>query len=163
MSGYGDEYTYDEVDEFYDFWDEQFGGETVEGMLVITAQVEWAGTVMKKNDGVRTVRLDGLTSAQLIAIQNEFGAAAAAGNWATRYNIVKDSESAKRAGLRVSRTTARRWARGTQQPSKANRAKINEAYKRETRERAVNKVTEELRNSYDVNVRFRNITDMHLQ
>jgi hypothetical protein len=149
----------------------------------VRAQIEWAGEIdANGRGGVRTTRLDGLdlravTKAIRAAERAEVRAAAGplrsyrAKGWHAQLRQLmgtkRGQEAARAAGLAPSRETRRRWTRGEQAPSKANRAKIASAYEQARNPgpvesgRAHAKVAEELtkacRDRYGVNVRFRDI------
>lgn len=196
VSGPGDEYSDDEIDEVYDALYEAFeeyegrhgtGGEVNAGISV-TARIEWAGEYANNGrNGERTVRIDpmNLTAVrdamdkarrlQALALRGPLSSYKARGWQAQLSQLGKTArgrEALKAAGWNPSRETLRRYGHGTQAPSKANRAKISDAYDTarnpgrgwgEARREAVNALTDAIRQlPGGSTVRFRDITDLGL-
>jgi hypothetical protein len=159
----------------------------------VTAKVEWAGTVDENGrGGERKARIGGrgeqINFAPVIAAIKAARAEerrAAAGplksyrakGWHAQLRQLMGTKrgraEAERAGLAPSRETARRWAKGEQAPGRANREKITAAYEaaraphatraKQLRAEAVDKLTGAMRDTYGVNVRFRDIRDMRFR
>ncbi len=195
-SGPGDEYSDDEVDEVYDALSEAFGelqadiggGELTAG-ITVTAKVEWAGEYANNGrDGQRTVRMDRMNlTAVRDAVRKAQRLEGLAGRGPLRSykargwhaqlrqlgSTKRGQEALKAAGWNPSRETLRRYAKDAQAPSKANRAKIADAYDSarnpgrgwaEARREAVDKLTEVMRQlPGGSTVRFRDITDFRIR
>jgi hypothetical protein len=148
-----EEYTFDELDDLYDefsgFWDGyDVIGAGGYGRLTIEAQVSWNGSVMNKDNGMRRIHLDELKTSQLDQIREAF---TGGGGWRAQLGALSDTQ---RRELGVSRTTLRRWERGSQRPSRANQGRISGAAK-QSAERIL---TENLGTAYgDSVIQFRNI------
>jgi hypothetical protein len=148
--------------------------------IVVTAEIEWAGTVDHTGSGVRTTRLDGLNLRDVIVAVQRLREAEGrnrplrsynAKSWEAQLrqinNVKRGPDALRAAGFSPSRRTLRRWEQGTQKPSKANREKIAAAYddlrnpgrRAEARARhaVADALTEATRQRYGVNVRFRDI------
>lgn len=152
MSGEGDDYTADEVDELYDELYDAFAeyagrhgeGGQVNAVMTVTARVEWAGEYSNNNrNGERTVKLDRLN---LTAVRDAVNKAAKleglamrgplrsykAKGWEAQLKQLQGTkrgqEALREAGFNPSRETLRRYGRGEQAPGKPNRAKIADAY-----------------------------------
>jgi hypothetical protein len=193
------EYLDDAFDDYYgegeegdDVSLEGGGGGTPEG-LDVTAVTEWAGVVDHNGRrGERTTHLGSRgESVNLTPVIDAVRAARAearraasgplksyrAKGWHAQLrqimNTKRGREAAREAGLIPSRETQRRWTRGDQAPSKANREKITAAYDaarnphgtraKQLRGEAAGKLTGALRDTYGVNVRFRDIRDMRFR
>jgi hypothetical protein len=146
--------------------------------LEVKAQVEWAGELQGPG-GVRHVNLGARGGMPLDlsrvrdALKQTGGPLKSykAKGWQAQLrqlNAVKRGTAAKQAaGLSPSRETLRRWERGEQRPSKANRERIQEAYGQlrnpsgmtpeQARARAADALTDALYNAYGSPVRFRDI------
>lgn len=196
MSGDGDDYTPDEVDEVYDALSEAFaghaaggpGGGEITGAITATAKVEWAGEYANNGrDGQRTVHLnpvnltavrDAVNKAQRLeglAGRGPLRSYKARG-WQAQLKQLSGTkrgrEALQAAGWSPSRETLRRYNHGTQAPSKANRARITDAYDSarnpgrgwaEARREAADALTAALRQEYGSNVRFRDIADLRIE
>ena len=150
MSGEGDDYSQDEIDEVYDALSDAFGlggvfdlAEVRKGINV-TARIEWAGEYANNGrHGERTVQLDTMNLTRvrdaLRNAQRLEGLAArgplrsyTAKGWEAQLHHLNSTkrgrEALKAAGWNPSRETLRRYGRGEQTPLKSNRAKLAEAY-----------------------------------
>lgn len=158
--------------------------------LTVTAEVEWAGTKMARDGGVRTVRLDGLEMDRVLrALQHahkDTAAVASAGatlrakGWEAQLSrLVKDRRgraATDHAGLTVTRDTLLKWLSGQRDPSPANQRKIAEAYghirqsiiddartkAERSRHLLANEVSASLERRYGSQIRLRRITSMTL-
>lgn len=151
--------------------------------IQVTAEIEWAGTIDHLHDGVRTTRLDGLHMRAVIDAVKDLRAAEGRDHgplrsykakgweaqWGQLQKVKRGAEAMAAVGLKPSRQTMRRWANGTQKPSKANREKIERAYDelrnpargsvRAARHEVAERFTAALKDRYGVNVRLRDIRD----
>lgn len=152
MSGPGDDYTDDEIDEVYDALIDAFDQagafdmKQVSKGITVTARIEWAGEYAHNGrHGERTVNLDTMNLTRVRdALRNaeKMEGLAARGplrsytakGWAAQLGQLtgtkRGREALKAAGWHPSRETLRRYGLGTQAPSKANRSKIADAYDR---------------------------------
>jgi hypothetical protein len=148
----------------------------------VTAEIEWAGHIDPRKP-VRTTRLDGLDLRATLKAAGKLRQAERrdtgplrsykAKGWQAQLrelNAVKRGPEAKQAaGLNPSRETLRRWEKGTQKPSRANRRKIADAYDElrnpnrgkaaKARHQVAEELTKALKSRYGVNVRLRDIRD----
>jgi hypothetical protein len=156
MSGEGDDYTPDEVDDVYDALGEALeeyasrggagatGGADMTVQVKTTARVEWSGEYANNGrNGVRTTKLEPMNLAPVRdAVRKAQRLEALAGRgplrtykakgWQAQLKQLQGTkrgqEALRAAGWNPSRETLRRYGKGTQAPSKANRARIAEAY-----------------------------------
>jgi hypothetical protein len=150
MSGPGDDYSQDEIDEVYDALGDAFDlsgafdmAEVRKG-ITVTARIEWAGEYANNGrNGERTVQLDtmnltsvrdGLRNAQRLeglAARGPLRSYTAKG-WEAQFHHLNSTkrgrEALQAAGWNPSRETLRRYGKGEQIPLKSNRAKLAEAY-----------------------------------
>jgi hypothetical protein len=155
--------------------------------IEVTAEIEWAGTIDHLKDGVRTTRLDGIDMRPVIDAVRQLREAEGrdrgplrsykAKGWQAQLRqlgrVKRGPAAMAAAGLTPSRQTIRRWASGTQAPSKANREKIAAAYDelrnpargpvRQARHEVAEKFTGALRDRYGVNVRIRDIRNFRFR
>ncbi len=159
----------------------------------VSAQVEWSGVLDRARNGHRTTRLDGLELAQVKkaldrareasrrAEQARPAVSYQAKGWHAQIRTLTEtkrgSAAADKAGLSPSVRTLQKWLSGDATPSKANQAKIAEAYgalrtwkvdKATTEATKANrevadKLSGALRDRYGAEIRLRNITDLELQ
>ena len=199
MSGPGEDYSDDEIDELYEELSEAFelyegshgGAGQVNAGITVTARIEWAGEYANNaNNGERTVRLDPMNLTRvrdaLRNAQRLEGLAARgplrsykARGWEAQLNQLggtrRGREALQAAGWNPSRETLRRYANGTQAPSKANRQKLADAYDAarnpgrgwvEARKTLADELTATLRATPAAsgqNVRFRDITNLRIR
>lgn len=182
ITGDGTEYTERERIRLADELDRAFsnyGPGTPDGVQV-QAQIEWSGTIdANRRGGIRTTFLDRLDLAEVRRLADEARRAASqpelrsyrARGWRAQLRelsaVQRGGQARERAGLAPSRTTARRWERGTQTPSRANRERIAAAYDElrnpgrasadAKREQMADAFTAAVRDRYGVTVRFRDI------
>ena len=150
MSGDGEDYSQDEMDEVYDALGDAFDLGDVFSMsevqkgITVTAKIEWAGEYANNGrDGERTVRLDSMNLTPvrdaLLNARRLEGLAArgplrsyTAKGWEAQLHHLNSTkrgrEALRDAGWNPSRETQRRYSRGEQTPLKSNRAKLQEAY-----------------------------------
>jgi hypothetical protein len=155
--------------------------------IQVTAEIEWAGTTDHLRNGVRTTRLEGLDLQPVIDAMQRLRAAEGrdrgplrsykAKGWeaqlAALSRVRRGPAAMAAAGLNPARQTMRRWAAGTQKPSKANRERIARAYDelrnpargsvREARHEVTEKLTAAMRARYGVNVRLRDIRNFRFE
>lgn len=198
-TGDGVEYSYPEeaeleasaeeawLDEFGEDLSDEFGLSGSSGSLVVTAQVEWAGSTQRSNDGMRTVRLDGVDLARIgnslresrqarqRAAEAQPARSYRAKGWHAQISALtrskRGSELADRAGLDVTPRTLRAWLSEDRPPSKRNRDLIAQAYDglgtynveraatqgRESTHRTAQAITDAIQDRYGATVRFRDI------
>ncbi|MDN5915115.1 MAG: hypothetical protein L0I76_08425 [Pseudonocardia sp.] len=160
--------------------------------LTVTAEVEWNGSVQNSNGGKRTVRLD-LGADRIEKLGPRIKEARAAGQKAAQARPARSyrakgwqaqlreltksargSTLADNAGLAPLQRTLLSWLSGDRPPSKANQAKIGQAYQglstwrvdnaqqgvREANHRLTEELTEQTRDRFGSTVRFRDIDEM---
>ncbi|MER5549494.1 hypothetical protein ABT072_45630 [Streptomyces sp. NPDC002589] len=115
--------------------------------LNVRAKVEWAGVYQAGNQGVRSVRIDGLSADRMRKVREaaekartSSGKARAAKpsssyrakGWEAQFRqlfkTAKGYEAMGAAGVSATKQTLDRWLSGSQSPSKANREAIERAY-----------------------------------
>jgi hypothetical protein len=181
MSGDGIAYTPAEAAEVYEFlsdaiseWDstQGRGGDFLGPRLTVEARVEWAGEYTKRNNGMRTVRLEKLDSGQIRALRNAVnGRSYSETGWHAKLSKLTETSKGRAAmesaGISVSRRTLLGWLSESQAPNKANQARLNEAYlstKQDTiKTMTARELTRQLKKEYNENVRFRDIKSMKLE
>jgi len=186
MSGPGDEYEPDEIDELIDAmqqalndYDQRKGtSRATPASLKVKGRIEWAGEYQGPG-GVRPVNLGraGGVPVDFSRIRDALRQTGGplksyrAKGWQAQLRQlgrVKRGEQARQAaGLSPSRETLRRWERGEQKPSRANRERIQEAYNQlanpsgmtvaQAKARTADALTDALFNAYGSPVRFRDI------
>ncbi|MGQ0574352.1 MAG: hypothetical protein ACT4RN_09130 [Pseudonocardia sp.] len=155
--------------------------------MTVSAVVEWSGSTNRAHGGHRTVRLDGL---ELGGVKAALDDARAAGNaargartatsytaqsWHAQISALtkhsRGSELADRAGLDPTARTLSAWLSESRAPSKANRARIAEAYEglrtaniesararqRQANHRAAESISDAVRDRYGAEVRFTDV------
>ncbi|MGH3612677.1 MAG: hypothetical protein ACRDRK_08785 [Pseudonocardia sp.] len=162
-------------------------------VMRVAAQIEWSGVLDRARNGHRTTRLDSLNLTRVekaldrareanrrLAAARPASSYQAKG-WAAQLRALTESKrgsaAADTAGLDPSARTLRRWLVGDVTPTRANQARIADAYgalrtwRRDTAAanatRANHVFAEEmssaLRRRYGAEIRLRNITDMRFE
>lgn len=162
-------------------------------VMRVSARIEWSGVLDRARNGHRTTRLDGLN---MTGVKKELDRAREANRrlaearpassyqakgWAAQLRALTESKRgsavADTAGLDPSARTLRRWLAGDVTPTRANQARIADAYgglrtwRRDTAAvnaaRANHALAEELssalRRRYGAEIRLRDITDMRFE
>lgn len=186
MSGESEPYTDDDIDDLIDAINDAYADyDQRQGhhhgtprSLEVTAQVEWANTFQGPG-GVRHVNL-GARGGMPVDLSRVRDAMKQTGGPLKSYtakgwqaqlrqlNTVKRGEQAKlNAGFAPSRETLRRWEKGLQKPSKANRGRIQRAYGQlanpsgmtpeQAKKNVADALTSALDNAYGADIRFRDI------
>lgn len=200
MSGEGEDYSDDEIDELFDAIQDAIdeydsedgtgaGGEDMDVQITTTARIEWAGEYANNGrNGTRTTTMAAMNLAPVrdaVRRAQKLEGLAARGplrsyrakGWHAQLRHLQGTkrgrEALEAAGWNPSRETQRRYGRGTQAPSKANRAKITEAYDAarnpgrgwgEARRAAVDALTNATRQyGGGFPVRFRDIDEMRFR
>jgi len=153
----------------YNDYDQRKGhNRATPGHIDVKAQIEWANEFQGPN-GVRAVNLGNGVSLDLAPVREALRLKSyKAKGWEAQLrqlNAVKRGTQAKQAaGLHPSRETLRRWEKGTQKPSKANRERIAQAYgnlqtprTQAQKARAAQVFTDALYSAYHSDVRLRDI------
>jgi hypothetical protein len=191
----GEEYAdVDEAALAESIYDDLYGGEEKEeglpaevgetGYIEVTAQIEWAGTVEARNDGVRTttferVPLEGVKEAAAKletarSMRGPFKSYRAKG-WKAQLRQMlstkRGQQAAREAGL--NRDTIRRWQSGRQAPGAASQTKIASTYSllgdpktaalKDAQHGVAEALTGTLKETYGVNIRLRGITHLHIR
>lgn len=162
-------------------------------VMRVSAQVEWSGVLDRARNGHRTTRLDGLNLTRVDKVLDRAREASRrlaearpassyqAKGWAAQLRALTDSKrgsaAADRAGLDPSARTLRRWLAGDVTPTRANQARIADAYgalrtwrldtATANAARANHALAEELssalRRRYGAEIRLRDITDLRFE
>jgi hypothetical protein len=182
----------DVLDDAFAAWDDQAPDQNPSAMHV-TAQIEWAGVVDRARGGVRSTRLDGINlgalrkpleearranqRAEAVAPARSYTAKGWHAQLRALVSVGHGSDLADRAGLNPTRGTLTAWLSETRAPSKANQARIAEAYgglriapveRAHGRAEAANhalaeKLNAVLTEEYGQEIRLRDITRMFFQ
>lgn len=148
-TGEGDKYSDAEADRVADAIEAAYAdwANTAEPSRVdVKAKVEWAGHVMRANNGMRRTRID-LPADKMREVRKAAEKARNAGRakkaakpaasyrakgWEAQFRQLfrtgKGYEAMSKAGVSATKQTLDRWLRGEQAPNKANRDAISRAY-----------------------------------
>lgn len=191
MSGDPEEYSDDEVYELYRELSEAFGaygGDAASANISVTARVEWQGEYANNGaGGMRTINFDrpvnltavraAMEKAQRLEGLHARGSLSSykARGWQAQLKQLTGTKRGRdalaAAGWNPSRETLRRYGHGTQAPSKANRARIADAYDsarnpgrgwQEAQREAADALSAVLKNTFNSDIRFRDIADFDI-
>ena len=176
MSGDSDPYSDSDIDDLYDSlmaafsdYDQRKGhNRATPGHVDVKAQIEWANEFQGPG-GVRSTTLGNGVSLDMAPVREAMKLKSyRAKGWQAQLralNRVRRGPAAMAAAaFRPSRETLRRWSKGEQKPSKANRERIQQAYEnlrapstRAQKAKAVQAFTDALYGAYRSDVRLRDI------
>lgn len=148
MSGEGEEYTDDDVNDLYDAIDEAWGdrdgkGDT-NGSMTVEAKIEWAGEYANNgHGGTRSVNLAGVNTVPVVAALKQarkleeralrgplrsYDAKSANAQFRQLERTPAGRAALIAAGVSATARTQLAWITGDRTPTRANQERIREAY-----------------------------------